>query len=118
MTHKSFVYDTLKHGFHNHYILEQSDFVGTGWTAEKYAMYHNGIPYVVKDEPVSSIQGEVYSIDDETLGILDQLERHPEWYCREEIEVAMDSADEILVVWLYFNPTPDGKLVPSRVHNL
>ena len=83
MNHQILVYGTLNQGFHNHYLLEQSDFIGTGWTVEKYAMYHNGIPYVVKDQPVSRIKGEVYSIDDETLAILDQLERHPEWYCRE-----------------------------------
>jgi len=57
----------------------------------------------------------VYSIDDETLLILDRLERHPEWYCREKIEVAMDSADEILVAWLYFNPTLEGEIVESGI---
>ncbi len=110
-----FVYGTLKQGFHNHYLLEQSKYVGTGWTSEKYAMYQDGIPYVVKDESVSRIQGEVYSIDDETLESLDRLERHPEWYNREQVEVAMDLADEILLAWLYFNPTPDGEIVESGI---
>ncbi len=118
MNHLVFVYGTLKQGFHNHYILEDSEFLGSGFTVEKCAMYENGIPYIVKDEAISRIQGEIYSVDNETLEILDRLERHPEWYCREEVDVVMDSSGEIFVAWLYFNPTPEGKLVTSGVYIL
>ena len=113
MNHLIFVYGTLKHGLHNHYLLEHSEFVGTGWTVDKYALYQDGIHYVVKDEPVSCIQGEVYSVDDETLEALDRLENHPLWYCREQVAVSMGSTSEELIAWLYFNQTPEGRLVHS-----
>ncbi len=60
-------------------------------------------------------QRKGYSVDDNTFEYLDRLERHPEWYCREKVEVAMDSADEILVAWLYFNPTPNGEIIESGI---
>ena len=118
MNNLIFVYGTLKKGFHNHHLLEQSEFVGSGWTVEKYALYHDGIPYVVKDEAISRIQGEVYSVDDDTLEVLDRFENHSEWYCREQVEVTMDLVDDLLVAWLYFNPDPKGELVESGICEL
>lgn len=118
MNHIIFAYGTLKKGFSNHDILKRSKFIGTGFTTEKYSMYQDGIPYVVKEEAVSNIQGEVYSVDSDILKILDRLERHPDWYCRKQVDVRMDSTGEVIIAWLYFNPTPEGELVESGCYTV
>ena len=109
MIHTLFAYGTLKRNFHNHHLLEDSQYLGSGYTKSKYAMYVNGIPFVIKDEQVSHIHGELYKIDEPTLRRLDRLEGHPEWYCREQVEVVSIS-QEIITAWLYFFPAPNGKL--------
>jgi gamma-glutamylcyclotransferase (GGCT)/AIG2-like uncharacterized protein YtfP len=40
------------------------------------------------EEGVSTVSGEVYRVDIETLLRIDQLERHPEWYVRRTIQLA------------------------------
>ncbi len=78
-------------------------------------MYVDGIPYVNKSEAISRIHGEVYSVDDDTLAILDQLERHPDWYCRGEVEIILNDGVDKILAWLYFNPYPDGEIVESGI---
>ena len=107
-----FVYGTLKEGFHNHYVLSGAEYLGTGKTVHKYALYVDGIPFVLKGEAESTISGEVYSVDSETLAKLDRLERHPEWYCREQVDVVIDG-DSTEKCWLYFFPVAQGSLVES-----
>lgn len=113
MTHLVFVYGTLKKGFHNYHYLQDSEFVGSGRTTEKYALYVDHIPFVVKDEQVSFIYGEIYSVDDSLLAILDQLEGHPSWYCREQIDVILDDDNSVVSACLYFNPDNSGALIAS-----
>ena len=104
-----FVYGTLKKKFHNHYLLESSKYLGNGHTKSKYALYESGIPFVIKNEQVSFIYGELYEIIDKTLKQLDKLEGHPVWYCREQVEIITETGKSILA-WLYFYPEPNGKL--------
>jgi len=108
-----FVYGTLKKGYQNHHVIKDSIFMGTGRTLEKYAMYQKDYPYVVKEEAESFIYGEVYSVDDTKLALLDHLERHPEWYYRNQVDVILDGDARIIPVWLYFNDAPEGTLVES-----
>jgi gamma-glutamylaminecyclotransferase len=112
MTHTVFVYGTLKSGFSNHHYLNGSDYLGAGKTVEKHAMYESGIPYVIADDPVSYIFGEVYSVDGLTLERLDNLEGHPDWYERKKVEVLLDN-DATILSWLYFYPQKSGKLVKN-----
>jgi gamma-glutamylaminecyclotransferase len=111
VSHIVFVYGTLKHGFTNHHLLENSLFISTGRTAKKYALYVQGIPFVVKHEPVSQIYGELYLVNSSTLAILDQLEGHPAWYRREQAEIITDN--QVYTAWIYFYPTPTGKLIKT-----
>ena len=104
-----FVYGTLKRKFHNHYLLESSKYLGNGHTKSKYALYESSIPFVIKDEHVSVIYGELYEINNETLKRLDRLEGHPNWYCREQVEIITESG-QTMTAWLYFYPQPNGKL--------
>lgn len=79
-------------------------------------MYVSGIPFVIVSEPVSQISGELYEVDDQTLYKLDQLEGHPNWYQREQVEICLDnyfSQSSAVTAWIYFNEDNSGTLVPS-----
>lgn len=83
--HKVFVYGTLKAGFGNHHILEESKFLQVGETEPTFTMISlGGFPGIL-DFGTTSIKGEVYEVDKETLARLDRLEGHPRWYKRTPI---------------------------------
>ena len=105
-----FVYGTLRKGFGNHYLLRDSKFIGYGITKEKYSLYVDGIPYVVKI-PNTQIKGEVYEVDKHTLDELDELEGHPDFYRRELIDVIVNG--KTIKAWIYFFPYPKGELIKS-----
>ncbi|WP_017981095.1 gamma-glutamylcyclotransferase family protein [Methanocaldococcus villosus] len=107
-----FVYGTLRRGFWNNKLLKNSKFIGKGRTKEKYAMYADIIPYVVEDEKVSHIVGEVYEVDEEILKKIDALEDHPHCYRRKKVPIILENGEEI-EAWLYFYPEPYGILVKS-----
>jgi len=118
MNHQVFVYGTLKKGYQNHHHIKDSEFIGSGRTTDKYAMYQKDYPFVVSDEAVSFIYGEIYSVDDTLLALLDHLEHHPEWYCRELVDIVLDGDARIIQVWLYFNDTQQGYLIKSGEFSL
>ena len=105
-----FVYGTLRKGYWNHRLLENSKFIGEAITKEKYSLYANGIPYVVKT-PKTQIKGEVYEVDIETLKRLDQLEGHPDFYYREKTDILINGKP--IKAWIYFYPYQKGKIIPS-----
>jgi len=105
-----FVYGTLKKGFWNHHMLEGSKFVGKAKTKEKYALYIDNIPYLVKTEKVSHVSGEVYEVNKKSLLSLDGLEGHPVWYYRELSQVIFEDGRE-LNAWIYFYPEKLGVLL-------
>jgi gamma-glutamylcyclotransferase (GGCT)/AIG2-like uncharacterized protein YtfP/predicted acetyltransferase len=79
MSHRVFVFGTLKRGFPNHDVLgSEPCFVSEASTVASYPLYVTGRWYspVVVDEPGSGypISGELYDVDDETLARLDRLE--------------------------------------------
>jgi len=100
-----FVYGTLKRGFRNHHLLHDSEYLGKATTAEPYIMtVVEGIPFVSRDEQLSHIHGEVYSVTKITLDKLDELEEHPVWYKREEVEIHLhqeNGAPLPLTAWMY-----------------
>ena len=114
--YKVFVYGTLKKGHGNHRLLAGSEFLGEGRTREKYALYSSGIPFAIKEEKVSKIQGELYLVNAATLTDLDRLEGHPGWYCREEISVVLEGKGAEVTAWLYFYPHPTGMLLPDGLY--
>ena len=71
---KLFVYGTLKRNFalHSWMIKSNSKFLFIG-RLEDYALYHEGIPLIVREKK-SSVIGEVYEIDMDFLILLDVLE--------------------------------------------
>jgi len=110
--HNIFVYGTLRSRGGNNGLLRESEFISNAVTEKEYALYVEGIPYVSKDEKVSRITGEVWSVDDNTLQRIDLLEGHPSWYVRELISVMLPNLD-IVKAWIYFNPNYRGRLTES-----
>lgn len=105
MSTKVFVYGTLRKGHGNHRLLKNSPFLGYALTAKNYTMYVTGIPYVTSKQETCRIVGEVYEVDVFTLHALDQLEGHPRFYRREEIQATL-IGNGTVSCYLYFNDSP------------
>ena len=77
MTHRVFVYGTLKrgHGNWHHFLKEDAAFVGHAITVKEFSMIAGGFPVVLDcDGNRGQIKGEVYDVNDKTLSALDGLE--------------------------------------------
>ena len=93
--HNVFVYGTLKRGLYNHRLLERGNARFMGEVRTKRAQHvmllaDAGYPYLVKSttDDARVIDGELYSVDDDTLTLLDELEEvSTGMYTRETIEV-------------------------------
>ncbi len=107
---KIFVYGTLKKGKQFNYLLKKAKFLGNAETVEKFALYFDQIPYMIKDEKISTIKGEVYEVTPEILKEVDIFEEHPTYYHREQIKVKLDSG-KIIDAWAYLFPTKKGFLI-------
>ncbi|WP_340818470.1 gamma-glutamylcyclotransferase family protein [Methanolobus sp. WCC4] len=109
-----FVYGTLKKDSTNHYLLNGSEFICSTGTKESYTMLDMGqFPGVLKDElpegHSASIQGEVYDVNEQTLGKLDTYEG--DWYFREEVE--LEAGVTALMYFLRKIPPLDYRIVPE-----
>ncbi|KRR02867.1 gamma-glutamylcyclotransferase family protein [Bradyrhizobium valentinum] len=96
MMHRVFVYGTLKSGFFNHRLLGGCEFFGGAVTVPTYKMIETGhkmietgFPVILPDPEGKPLAGEIYTVDDETLARLDQLEREGNSYDRELIDVTL-----------------------------
>lgn len=83
-----FVYGSLKAGLHNHHRLRGARFVGNARTEPAFTMYSLGSFPGVVSIGNTSIEGEVYEVDAETLAGLDELEGHPRFYRRTALTLA------------------------------
>lgn len=91
---KIFVYGTLRRGSYNHYLLEDSPFIGNGRTVNGFTMVNmGGFPGVISGGD-TSIVGELYEVNKETLAQLDRLEGHPDWYTRTPITITDEAGKE------------------------
>ena len=89
MTHRVFVYGTLKRGGSNHPLLAGSGFLGKAVTLAAYKMVAASFPVIMPDPSGRPVAGEVYSVDDATLARLDQLEREGRSYDRVTIDAVL-----------------------------
>lgn len=87
MSYVIFVYGSLMKGFGNHALLEKSEYLGHAVTEKKFEMLDLGAFPAVVDEGKTAIFGELYRVNKETLGHLDHLEGHPNFYRRTPIVV-------------------------------
>lgn len=115
-----FVYGSLLRGLHNHHLLAKSRLVAAARTAQSsYVLIDSGhgFPYAVADERARpedrrvALLGEIYEVDDAVLSHLDELEEHPVWYRRREVEVVADE-EPAARAWIYLLENDDelGKL--------
>lgn len=96
------VYGTLRKGYGNNRLLENTNYLGQGWSVDKFRLTANGIPYVSKKDPVSRVKVEIYETEDQNvIRNVDSLEGHPRFYKREEILVEMNTG-QIEKAELYF----------------
>ena len=80
-----FAYGSLKQGFGNHPILNQSPvFLAT---LKGYVLLTRGGSYPAIKAGLGMVEGEVYEITDAKLKAIDQLEGHPNYYKREIVTV-------------------------------
>jgi len=102
-------------GHQNARLLHGAMLVGSGRTESKlFVMRDSGFPIVshaTAEDPEDArgaVIGEVYRVPDQAmLARLDSLEGHPTWYRRENITVALDTAEgepSILVAEMYIMP--------------
>ena len=105
--YKVFVYGSLKSGFGNHRLLEDSnaEFLGTTYTKDtNFLMFSFGaFPAVVKNEEFGygAVEGELYLVDQITMFKLDMLEGNGTFYTRELVEL-----DDGSKAWMYLIDHP------------
>lgn len=97
-SYRVFVYGTLKKGYHNHLLLEDSEYLGPFVTEPEYTM-HSLMAYpAVIPIGMTPITGEVYEVDKSTFKDLDRLEGYPSLYDRIAIYTDYGTA------WMYVMP--------------
>ena len=88
-------YGSLRKGFGNHGLLDDSIYAGDAITEARYTMLHlGGFPGVVK-KGNTSITVELYDVNEETLKRLDKLEGHPTFYERLPVRVMPVITDQV-----------------------
>lgn len=91
-------------GYSNHSLLKECTFIGIARTVDKFALFAQAYPFVVSSLHESQIYGELYDVpDSESLKHLDELEGHPDYYTRTEVNVELIEKESTLVAQLYFD---------------
>lgn len=85
---KVFVYGTLKKGYHNHFMLKDSKFMGTGVIDDHTLIDSPYYPYAIERKG-SEVFGQVYKVTKETMKRLDMLEGYPEYYNKKKVKATI-----------------------------
>ena len=112
--HLVFVYGSLKKGFSNHPVIENSKFLGNTETVDRnFRMFSlNYFPTVAETEGEDfTIIGELYDVDTKTLQDLDRLEGNGHLYNRKKVKVYWGL--DIVEAWMYLR-MPDDIICPVR----
>ena len=102
-----FVFGTLKEGYPNYHSNFGSRVEGDYFTLDRYPLYLVGerySPWLINESGSGEfVQGQVFSVDRDALGIMDKLERimEPDGYQRVEIMVRNIVTVENLLVHVY-----------------
>ena len=103
-----FVYGSLLRGESSHFRLSRSEFLGEALTAPSFDLLDmGGFPALIEGGSMS-VQGEVYAVSRETLSLLDELEDHPVYYRRTDVELADGSG-----VMAYVLPRQKARHYPA-----
>jgi gamma-glutamylaminecyclotransferase len=103
-----FVYGTLKRDQRAHHLLDGQEFLGPAETLPRYKMYNiSWFPGLVEDlDEGDAIQGEIWSIDSETIQKLDEFEG--ELFERQEVLLA--NVFEPTETYIYLGRVPPQAL--------
>jgi gamma-glutamylcyclotransferase (GGCT)/AIG2-like uncharacterized protein YtfP len=102
--HLVFVYGTLRRGGAGAMPIRFPDSKFIGGAKVCGSLYDLGAyPGLLLNESDSSVSGEVYEVDDETLKKLDDFEASSH-YCREQVEISLGSHGRMC--WTY-EPDPE-----------
>lgn len=91
-----FVYGTLRKGFGNHRLLEDSTFVDNA--VIRGEMRHLGGFPGVHLHGNDQVHGEIYEVTEDVMFRLDRLEGHPNFYERQIVDSSKGP------VWVYLFP--------------
>ena len=100
LTNLVFVYGTLKKGFGNHRLLAKAKFIAPAFIMDGKMLNLGAFPAVIAGD--MDIEGEIYSVDKDTLASLDRLEGHPTFYERKQVEAYLDDERMPAEAWCYF----------------
>lgn len=108
------VYGSLKNGFHNHPIIEKSNYLGTFNTEPIFSLYNLGSYPGLKQNGNTSVIMEVYEVDDQTANSVDLLEgynpnRVSTFYDKIQIETPYGIAS----TYIYVPNVSEDRLVES-----
>jgi gamma-glutamylaminecyclotransferase len=117
--HAVFVFGTLKQGFPNSSTNNGSRVAGEFLTINRYPLYLVGerfSPWLVLSEGEGfQVRGQVFTVDEATLGDMDCLERihKTDGYRRVQVQVFSESTREEMQVFVYAKPSRqlEGMLV-------
>jgi gamma-glutamylcyclotransferase (GGCT)/AIG2-like uncharacterized protein YtfP len=90
---KVFVYGSLLAGEENHGHLRGSRLIGAFRTEPIYTLVDLGAYPALLEGGTTSVDGEVYEVDDATLATIDAFEGHPELYRR--LPVRLDGGEQV-----------------------
>ncbi len=118
--HLVFVYGTLREGHGNNRLIPQDVTGEDATTDDDFVMTaYSGFPAVYlpqHEDEGTIITGEVYEVDDATLERLDNLEGHPDWYKREQVDVTI--RHRRVTAWIYImQGERQGPVIKSGDYN-
>ena len=88
-----FVYGTLMKNERNHYLLNDSEFIGNGYIKNYFMFNVSTYPGIQMGE--GKVYGEVYKIDETTEKLLDELEEAGYLYDKKTAKVYLDNNTNI-----------------------
>ncbi|HXN35166.1 MAG TPA: gamma-glutamylcyclotransferase family protein [Opitutaceae bacterium] len=103
-----FVYGTLKRTHENHHFMAGQAFAGAAQTPPGYTLYDlAGFPGMVRQgDDLEGVRGEVWSVDDDCLARLDELEGVDEGlYSRETVPLGNPFEKDRVEAYLYLKDT-------------
>lgn len=100
-----FIHGNMRTGAKDNRFISGAVLLGRAETESDFAMVMmKGDPYVTK-LPVSKIKGEVFSVDDKLLDVIDKLNKHKRITRRELVKARLEDGRET-EAWLYFCTEP------------
>ena len=93
-----FVYGSLLSGERHSARLAGARLLGPARTVARYTLVDCGLYPALLDGGTTSVSGEVYEVDAETLAALDEFEGHPDEYRRQPVSLVGEGCVEAYVL--------------------